>query len=260
MLERSRRRRARWSLAVAMTLLACGGPDHATTDVGSTSTDAATSEGASSSSSSNSSSSSSGGDGYLCEDPQPILQAGADAPSGFVRCADGFIHRASLEQCQEPQGVGDCAASDGGGDCTADGDCVAAAHGRCVQEGSYPACWCEYGCARDDDCAEGQVCVCAGEGLGPRARCVPAACERDEACPEDQLCGVSARADACGVISRALSCAPPGACHADLECPDAACYASEGSPIGEHRCGVEQDLEAWGCYPTVSCGGVPPCG
>jgi hypothetical protein len=42
---------------------------------------------------------------HTCESPEPILQAGTELPSGFVRCDDGFIHRSEKLECVDPQGA-----------------------------------------------------------------------------------------------------------------------------------------------------------
>lgn len=174
---------------------------------------------------------------YACADPEPIVQTGTQEPSGFVRCADGFIHRAEAVPALDPAGEDACYS--GQGDCATGADCTDKAHGRCIEEPFSGLCECSYGCETDADCDPGRICAPAG--VAGRSTCIESFnCTTDSECGEG-LCGLSEYEGCCG-NSFTVSCAEPNAaCHSDDDCPvddscELQCAAHGASPDGEWSC------------------------
>lgn len=215
-----------------------------TTDAGSESSD-------SGESSESGESSDSGSEPYVCEDPQPIMQAGTDIPSGFVMCADGFVHRVEQVECVAPQGPDDPSCVDGFA-CYSAADCVEQPFGSCTLGSPLGGCLCHYGCASDADCDAGSVCACAGV-IGEQATCIPADCTITEACGEG-LCGLSEYAGCCDT-SYALACAAlDEACQVDADCSEFTCEGTLGVP---YQCTAQSELGTlgpWTCQPPGWCG------
>src|SRR5688500_14112841 len=130
---------------------------------------------------SGSSGSAGGGIDLSCNDPMPVWDF-TGAPTGFVTCDGGFIHRPERVDCTSkvprPNAViepGEAAVAN----CTMDSDCAGLPYGHCIVERiSYPASTnasCVAGCIRDEDCDAGSLCLC-GDPVG---RCVAASCTLD---------------------------------------------------------------------------------
>lgn len=193
---------------------------------------------------------------HTCENPEPILQAGTELPSGFVRCDDGFIHRSEKLECVDPQGADSAFCGTGEfGACKTAADCVTGDHGRCIDD-SFSGCVCDYGCATDLDCADGFICACAGVA-GERASCIAADCTIDDECG-DGLCGLSEYDGCCGTSYQTACAAPDEACHVDSECGEAPCdpdYPDDG--LVTYQCSVQSkfDVDAgqWTCEPPGWC-------
>lgn len=190
---------------------------------------------------------------YVCNDPQPILQAGSDEPSGFVRCDDGFIHRVETVDALSPQGPDSPECVDYGTTCETAGDCVAKAHGSCVFN-EHSGCLCEYGCVTDADCGAGAICAPAGVA-GSKTTCITAECVTDGDCG-DGLCGLSAYEGCCARTHR-LACADPTEpCHTNADCPAGPCEWS-GSGETAYLCSVQGDDAfpgaPWTCRPPSWC-------
>ncbi|MCA9706004.1 MAG: hypothetical protein KDK70_09175 [Myxococcales bacterium] len=178
-----------------------------------------------------------------CSLPVEIAQLGVDppAPTGFVRCNDGEIHRAQAVECQVPVPTG--IACDGQmGSCDADEDCNDGPYGACLyMEGFFAGCTCVYGCATDADCAEDQVCACGGSAPDYPAstQCISAGCTTTADCG-DQPCALGRNVVSCGedpvlgCRTEADACAPLGS-----ECGDDNCLPGEGG--------------AWSCMPPGIC-------
>jgi hypothetical protein len=146
------------------------------------------------------------------------------------------------------------AVDDEGCDCTLANDCMDLPYGSC-QFGFEGGCGCVFGCATDDDCNDGQVCVCAGV-VGPYAQCVPADCAISSDCGAGD-CGLSTQHNVCG-DSYALACAGPNeSCHDDGECPDAPCPDFPDSDNVAWYCEGAPN-QGWSCAPSAACDGV--CG
>jgi hypothetical protein len=184
-------------------------------------------------------------------DGEPILQAGTDSPSGFVRCEDGFVHRVEAVEAINPTPADHLGCAAGRDWCQTGADCVAKPHGACRAEGvgeNTRTCDCVYGCATDADCNPGHVCASAGV-VGERATCIAATCDTDAACG-DGLCGVSVYPQCCGVAIR-IGCADPDDCHVDSDCGDELCSPNSPQMIDECVLGVSGT--DWTCMPGL-CG------
>ena len=195
-----------------------------------------------------------GGEPFVCENAQPVLQPDSGLPSGFVQCDGGFIHRAEKIDPSDPRGpdVEDCA-SENGGECQTGADCIDLDHGRCVH-GSWGQCSCSYGCASDAECEEGFICAPAGVA-GARSTCIQADCTRDDECG-DGVCGLSSYDHCCGT-NYVMGCAyPDQPCHVDTQCGSAPCIGAdgEGSPWQCSYTSVHTpDDDQWTCEPPGWC-------
>jgi hypothetical protein len=190
-----------------------------------------------------------------CADPEPILQAGTAIESGFVRCADGFVHRAFSATCVAPALAGGCGPSGNTGRCVGDAACIEHPYGACVDT-STGGCECTYGCATDADCDAGEVCACAGVVVG-RARCIPAACSASSECGQG-LCGLSIDVDPCGRSDGRLACHDDRQeCRVDADCgPEEEILCDYASFQPKHQCRLVGAV--WSCKDIGRpCG---PCG
>ena len=171
----------------------------------------------------------------LCADPHPLIVEGKD--TGFVRCANGALHRTRIAdcpvvardagiRCEQPQSPGLA--------CQQDSDCTSAPLGRCDT-----SCKCSYGCVRDSDCPATTLCACA-EGGGS---CAPTTCATDALCPSGSLCADDFAIAGCST-SRPFSCqSPADECLGADGCP----HADGGGPtcvIGDGGIRVCSDLAA----------------
>lgn len=173
-----------------------------------------------------------------CADPAVLLQVDGKTPSGLVRCADGTIHREAAVACVMPQAVGSCV--DGpADDCKTDADCVEHAFGTCVETFfcgfTAEACGCVYGCETDADCGDGEVCLCAAEGVSTRSRCVSAGCTVDADCG-GSACAVSTDPFDSPAISTLQCHAEGDACCGDGDCELGAECRFGGSTPGAWAC------------------------
>ncbi len=153
----------------------------------------------------------------------PADQAFTDppVPSGFERCNDGILHRLEKRACETPATPDSCTDNMLGG-CMSAADCTDKPNGSCQQDmifGGFTesTCSCVYGCATDEDCGQGQICRCAGDGLGLYTECIEAGCTQDSDCPDGELCGLSP--DICAPGGFLTACTTP----ADLCDGDGAC-------------------------------------
>lgn len=158
-----------------------------------------------------------------CSNPTPILGPNG-TPTGYVTCDGGSVHRPTQVDC--PSLVPRAAACQPyvsydaglGGGCTYDSDCTAQANGYCVPGIQIPGCQCNYGCIRDSDCAQGQICLC-GDPVG---RCVSSTCITDQDCGQgtclsyEAMPGCSVTAFACQQLGDTCvanaDCAAGGMC------------------------------------------------
>ena len=158
----------------------------------------------------------------------PVDQAFTDppVPSGFERCNDGILHRLEKRACEAPTTPDSCTDNMLGG-CTSAADCVEKPNGSCQQDmifGGFTegTCSCVYGCATDEDCGQGQICRCAGDGLGLYTECIEAGCAQDSDCPDGELCGLSP--DICAPGGFLTACTTPNdLCDGDGACVNPPC-------------------------------------
>ena len=129
-----------------------------------------------------------------CEDPETILQAGVEQPSGFVRCADSRVVREAAVTCTSPLPPGNCTVDSEIGNCRTDADCGPG--GACLEmsAGPGPYCQCVGACATDADCGDGRVCACAG--VTGTSACVVADCTTNADCG-DGLCRFVTHSSSC---------------------------------------------------------------
>ncbi|MFO0760805.1 MAG: ferritin-like domain-containing protein [Byssovorax sp.] len=165
-----------------------------------------------------------------CVDPMPALDPlGND--TGFVRCADGTVHRAAITGCDPTAGAPLCDGNEQAIHCATDADCAEHPHGRCAHipgfaEGGGPhtICGCTYPCLEDADCNVGEACVCAGvvlSALHPWSACAPATCTTDADCPSGE-CGAVFFDTGCGFGAPVLACrSAADGCRTKAQClPD----------------------------------------
>ncbi|MCB9529902.1 MAG: ferritin-like domain-containing protein [Myxococcales bacterium] len=156
-----------------------------------------------------------------CIDPQPVLDP-TGAPTGVVRCADGSMNRVEAIACEPTVAYPACSGAGNEGDCQQDTDCGDRPHGRCVVlplGGGIEFCGCRYGCATDDDCGDGQVCICPGV-IDGNSYCTPAGCETGADCNSGE-CAVNSTSDGC-YNHPEVACREPAIdmCRTNQDCQD----------------------------------------
>ncbi|MFZ6184549.1 ferritin-like domain-containing protein [Nannocystis pusilla] len=177
-----------------------------------------------------------------------LMQAFVDppTPSGFVKCDDGLVHRPEPRECLSPLTPSSCPAdASPDGECLTDADCTEKPFGSCQLNMVFggilapgDTCGCVYGCQTDNDCASGEVCRCAGDGLGLYTECIPATCITDADCP-GEICGFAADICEPGLFSSHCT-TPADACSGDADCPSPPCV-------------FEDSLQSWACA-NAACG------
>jgi hypothetical protein len=194
------------------------------------------------------------GGGSRCEEPR------TDLGGHFERCADGTVHRATVDECPSrlPRdqvfglplttgqgGVGSDAPASGTcpGCCQQDSDCTAGPLGHCEPASEYGTTgrYCEYGCVSDSQCQGGQICVC-GALVGT---CVSASCKVDADCPGDLLCSQADLYPGCDQISFA--------CQTERD----TCSSRDDCGGDEPFCAVEYDGSARACSGASCTPGRP---
>jgi hypothetical protein len=172
------------------------------------------------------------GEPFKCDGAvEQFPQANTDPPvnSGFESCDGGIIHRAEVVECSTPATPTTCVDSSGGGSCVEDADCTDKPFGSCHQDIVFGGvileggtCSCVYGCASDNDCADGEVCRCGGDSLGQFTQCIAAQCAHDSDCPAGEICGLSP--DICAPGGFLLACTTPNdLCPASEQCDISQC-------------------------------------
>jgi hypothetical protein len=154
-----------------------------------------------------------------------------DPVTGFVTCAEGFIHRPTALVCGAALGApapDPLPRTDGSVSCLDDPtQCGAFQYGYCnTIEGRPELSACHSGCAIDQDCGPSALCVC-GDAQSPTGGvCRPSSCATDADCQPGYLCATYT--SMCGNIfdaearNRAFSCQTPhDECFVDEDCADA---------------------------------------
>ncbi len=138
-----------------------------------------------------------------------------DLGNGVIQC-DGFTHRTETATCPSklprPEAV---PAQQPMPECAYDADCTAHPNGYCDVGGGgqVPGPFCSYGCTKDNECTEGQICLC-GDPVG---RCVSASCTTDASCAAGSLCRSYDSTRGCQFTS--FICQNPAdECGSDAEC------------------------------------------
>jgi hypothetical protein len=206
----------------------------------------------------------------VCTSPMPVVVNGVNI--GFVKCAEGYQHRASVVNCATvPATPGSCMSTPDAGalaasTCKTDSDCTMYPHGRCDYQpsqnnsvpgggdaGTTPAeCACSYPsnyCLTDSDCSAGDICECGDNG----GRCIHSICASDAACTGGALCipAQSQTTLACDLGSDTYACQTPSdQCAQTSDCAP--------GPNMEHRfCQLDSSSGVRTCVTQTCIGGRP---
>lgn len=160
-----------------------------------------------------------------CRNPKeyrlPDYEQGSalSAPTGFIQCDGGWLHRPSAGTC--PSFLPRATANTSGfeGECTQDSDCTAKPNGYCTVEssGDAPAGArnCQYGCTQDSECGPNGMCACEY----PVGHCVVADCKVDADCASGLCVGIATQGGGCGPSHLEFAChRSEDACPATASC------------------------------------------
>jgi hypothetical protein len=163
-----------------------------------------------------------GGGASACADPKDLTSP----PSGFVSCANRMIHRAEKLDCPQAIPRADVQ-TDAGAGCQKDADCTDKPHGYCNYWSTFAGSGyaCQYGCARDEECGTGQICMCGSLS----GHCVAAGCSVDADCGGLLCVGYY---DACQDNGRFACQSPDDQCVGELDCRGSSCGVCECSKNG----------------------------
>jgi hypothetical protein len=163
----------------------------------------------------------------------PCSNVSGTSNGSFVQCS-GFKHREQEMTCPTRPPRAEAISHQVAGECNYDADCTDKPYGWCSNYSQLGNSYCAYGCAKDSECASGQICEC-GDPVG---RCVPADCSSDADCQSGFLCRSFDSSGGCALT--AYSCqAPADACGADAEC-------------GTGSCRLDLETRSFQCFP-LSC-------
>lgn len=222
-----------------------------------------------------------GSAGMPCASPVPVTSSvgGAGPTGGYVRCADGSIHRPSVDECWSNIDPADGPAllgpplPDGSVNytCRKNSDCTDKPHGHCEASqtfglGDTPKVSCVYGCVRDSECGPGEICLC-GDPVG---QCVGARCASDADCSAGTPCRAGNIFSVCGPVTTQFTCGPLCVTNADcpstslsMICDNGNCKTSAvcGRPfiVGRApRLGGLERRNDWGGAPSPDVTALPP--
>lgn len=168
-----------------------------------------------------------------CEGSTPITDSSGVA-TGFERCADGTIHRASAVGTDKTISAESCRGDETYQSCSTDADCTARPNGKCIHDdyvelggksrdtgGNQEGCNCAYSCASDADCNAGEACVPPGlvSDEVSWAQCVPAECKTDADCTSAE-CALTTYDDGCSYQTYLTCREATDACRTDADCTD----------------------------------------
>jgi len=235
----------RLSLFAALGLAACG-PDieTATSNGGQGGAGA----GSQTSTGTQSSSGTGGASSAGCAGGVPIIVVPDGPESGYIKCADGTIHREEARDCDPTITAQACVGDEPFKSCMTDADCIDKPHGKCIHSGPAfenpeASCGCAYSCTNDAECGEDAVCVCPGivETGVTWPKCVSTlACKTDADCASGE-CGITSYNDGC-FQQVGLQCRAAGdVCRVDADCAGVPgspfCVVSPFSvPAGQFSC------------------------
>ena len=151
------------------------------------------------------------GNQFPCKNPM-------DTGDGVIQC-DGFTHRPKATTCTSkvprPEPFANPSPE---AQCKQDSDCTQHPYGWCGNGdgGQIPGPYCIYGCVKDSDCGDQQLCLC-GDPVG---RCALAVCHSDAECAAGFLCKGYDSSAGCGITtytcqSAADTCGSDADCHGD---------------------------------------------
>lgn len=160
----------------------------------------------------------------VCEGAVPVAQPDGSW-SGYNRCPDGTVHRVEAIACV--LSVPQCDFLEDSVSCTSDADCNLAPNGKCGhsvyadETGSSTSCGCIYPCSTDQDCGDGQVCVCTGVVATdtPWPTCAVGGCITGDDCAT-QECGIAPYSDGCATYPTIACRLPTDPCRSSDDCPD----------------------------------------
>lgn len=163
----------------------------------------------------------------------------------------GAVNRLGPSTCSAEIPQPQCKGTERHQRCKTDADCTEHPHGRCTsgagQIGTY--CGCQYSCTSDDECGDGEVCVCGDAITTPHGGsiCAPAACTKAADCG-DQPCGVSSYHNGCGRQVKLQCRGAEDACESATDCKgDQQCVAAgEGFSCRGRNCAIGRPLRVAG--------------
>lgn len=173
---------------------------------------------------------------YPCKNPK-------DLGNGVISC-DGFVHRPEAVTCASklPRTTPVVPPPSGADQCKSDADCTEKPFGWCGSgAGELPGPYCNYGCTKDSECSENQICLC-GDFIGA---CVQSTCTSDADCGTGFLCKSYDPTHGCSFT--AFTCQTAGdACGSDTDC---------NAPV--QSCSFDTDAKRFECQQNGCAIGRP---
>lgn len=150
-----------------------------------------------------------------CTNPKPL-------DGGWEQCDGGVVHRPTPVACTFSPSDATLPPTQNQDECFKDSDCTKLPYGYCQAIGGFspPTNLCQYGCASDNDCESGMVCVCSGEGGSRQVGVCQGStnCKSDADCSGGNLCTDYWSQPGCPM--REFACqSPQDECASDKDCP-----------------------------------------
>jgi hypothetical protein len=170
-----------------------------------------------------------GGTGGIPPERPACTPVASNWYGGFEECAEGYVHRARVDECPARGPACDPASMDTS-QCSQDADCLGPPGGACLADAESNSCYCAFSCRHDAGCVEERVCKCTGQKGAIGGYCMVATCHSDADCSGGRCAVVST-----GCNGEALACVfprqPADTCAADSDCgPGFFCLARSGAP------------------------------